>query len=102
MPKKGVWRAAKKLQLVHADICCSISPKSNSGKRYVTFIDDYIRKTWAYFLTQKSETLSRSKTYKLFTEKESGEMIGCLRANREGEFTSLKFSEFYNTQRIKR
>ena len=46
MPKKSLWRASKKLQLVHADICGPISPASNSGKRYViTFIDDSSRKT---------------------------------------------------------
>ena len=40
--KKGVWRATKKLRLVHADICGPILPKSNNGKRYViTFIDNY-------------------------------------------------------------
>jgi hypothetical protein len=46
MLKKSLWRASKKLQLVHADIGGPILPESNSGKRYViTFIDDYNRKT---------------------------------------------------------
>ena len=50
MPKKSLWMASKKLQLVYAYICGPISPESNSGKRYViTFIDDYSRKTWHIF-----------------------------------------------------
>ena len=44
IPKQSLWRATKRLQLVHADICGPISPTSNSGKRYViTFIDNYSR-----------------------------------------------------------
>ena len=63
-PKKSLWRASKQLQLVHADICGPILPKSNSGKRYIiTFIDDYNRKTWAYFVSEKSEALVMFKKY---------------------------------------
>ena len=102
IPKTSMWRASKKLQLVHADICGPISPSSHSGKRYViTFIDDYSRKIWAYLLTQKSEALSKFKTYKVLTEKESGETIGCLRTDR-GEFTSIEFHDFCNAQGIRR
>ena len=93
IPKTSMWRATKKLQLVHADIC---------GPYVITFIDDYSRKTWAYLLTQKSEALSKFKTYKVLTEKESGEMIGCLRTDRGGEFTSIEFHDFCNAQGIRR
>lgn len=103
LPKKSLWRASKKLQLVHADICGPISPQSNSGKRYIiTFIDDYSRKTWAYFLLHKSEALSIFKKYKVSVEKESGERISCLRTDRGGEFTSSEFNDFCSTHGIKR
>jgi hypothetical protein len=32
IPKKSLWRATHKLQLVHSDICGPITPSSNSGK----------------------------------------------------------------------
>ena len=68
---------------MHADVYGPISLESNSGKRYmITFIDDYSRKVWVYFLTHKSEALLKFKKCKLFAEKESGEMIGCLRTER--------------------
>jgi hypothetical protein len=95
IPKKSLWRASKQLQLVHADICGPILPKSNNGKRYViTFIDDYNRKTWAYFLSEKSEALAMFKKYKVFVEKEIEDEICCLRTDRGGEFTSLEFNNF--------
>ena len=33
MPKKSIWRASNKLQLVHANICGPINPMSSSNKR---------------------------------------------------------------------
>uniref|UniRef100_A0A2N9FP23 Integrase catalytic domain-containing protein n=1 Tax=Fagus sylvatica TaxID=28930 RepID=A0A2N9FP23_FAGSY len=42
IPKRSLWRASQRLQLVHADICGPIKPVSNSKKRYfISFIDDY-------------------------------------------------------------
>lgn len=53
--KEKSWRANDVLQLVHSDICGPINPSSNRGKRYlITFIDDFSRKTWVYFLQEKS------------------------------------------------
>jgi hypothetical protein len=55
MPRRSLWKASKQLQLVHSDICGLIKPASHSGKRYIlSFIDDYSRKTWIYFLHEKS------------------------------------------------
>ena len=50
-PKSKSWRAKEVLGLVHSDICGPITPISNGGKKYfITFIDDYSRKTWVYIL----------------------------------------------------
>ena len=49
IPKKSLWRAAQRLQLVHSDICGPITPVSNNNKRYfISFIDDYSRKVWLF------------------------------------------------------
>lgn len=69
-PKESMWRASQCLQLVHADICGPINPTSNSKKRNViTFIDDFSRKTWVYFLVEKSEAFITFKNYKSCVEK---------------------------------
>lgn len=83
IPKKSQWRASHKLQLVHADICGPITPNSNSNKRYfITFIDDFSRKVWIYFLAEKSEAFTTFKNYKSLVEMESGALICCVRTDR--------------------
>lgn len=45
LPSHAVWRASKKLELIHSDICGPITPISTGGKKYfMSFIDDFIRK----------------------------------------------------------
>lgn len=69
--KRSKWRASEQLQLVHADLCGPISPTSHSGKRYMlVLIDDFSRKTWIYFLTEKGETFDMFKRFKSRVEKE--------------------------------
>ncbi|RVW51356.1 Retrovirus-related Pol polyprotein from transposon TNT 1-94 [Vitis vinifera] len=103
IPKRSLWRASQRLQLVHADICEPIKPVSNSKKRYlISFIDDYSRKVWIYFLTEKSEAFTTFKNYKNLVEKETGAFICCLRTDRGGEFTSLEFNAFCKTNGISR
>lgn len=101
IPKKSSWRASKKLQLVHADICGPITPYSNSNKRYMlSFIGDFTRKAWIYFLHEKSEAFGMFKIFKAYVEKEVGAFITCLRTDRGGEFTSNEFEEFFKDQGI--
>lgn len=65
IPKQSSWRASKPLQLVHSDLCGPIKPASNSNKRYfISFIDDFSRKTWIYFLNENSDAFSVFKNFK--------------------------------------
>lgn len=103
MTKRSLWRELNKLQLVHADICGSIKPKSNSNKRYfLSFIDDFTRKTHTYFLHEKLEAFTTFKTIKAYVEKESGAYITSLRTDRGGEFTSNEFNFFCKVHGIRR
>jgi len=102
-PQGKSWRAKKALELVHSDIFGPITPHSNGGKRYViTFIDDYSRKTWVYFLQEKSEAFVAFKCYKALVEKEVGNPIKVFRTNRGGEYNSHEFANFCENHGIKR
>lgn len=102
-PKKSTWRASQSLQLVYANICGPINPIFNSKKRYlISFIDDYSRKTWVYYLVEKSEAFNIFKSFKARVEKETSSSIRSLRTDGEGEFTSLEFTEFCNMNGIQR
>ena len=57
------------LELVHLDVCSPMPSTSLSGYvYYVTFIDDYSRKTWIYFLKSKDEVFGKFKEFKAFVE----------------------------------
>jgi len=103
MSKKTSWKSSTQLQLVHSDICGPITPISHSGKRYIlSFIDDFTRKTWVYFLHEKSEAFATFKIFKASVEKEIGAFLTCLRTDRGGEFTSNEFGEFCRSHGISR
>ena len=102
-PTGKSWRAKHVLELIHSDLCGSINLTSNGGKCYfVTFIDDYSRKTWVYFLQEKSKTFSVFKSFKAKVEKEACMPIKILRSDREGEYNSQEFENFCEEHGIKR
>lgn len=90
--KKSIWRASRGLKLVHTDICGTITPTSESGKRYlINFIDYFSRKCWTFFLSAKSGAFKVFKEFKIAVEKELGEALICLRYDRGGEYNSNNF-----------
>lgn len=103
IPKRSLWKAGRVLELVHTDICGPITRISESGKRYIiNFIDDYSRKCWSYFLVEKSEAFITFRDFKAASERESGEMLVCLRSDRGGEFNSKAFQDYCVEKGIKR
>ncbi|KAK2996001.1 hypothetical protein RJ640_019468 [Escallonia rubra] len=94
-PKESISRTKALLELLHTDVCGPIDPASLGKNIYfLLFIDDYSRKTWVYFLKQKSEVFSTFKRFKALVEKQSGYQIKAMRSDRGGEFifTSIEWS----------
>ena len=51
----GAKRANKILEIVHSDVFGPVSvPSLGKSVYYVSFIDDFSRNTWIYFLRKKS------------------------------------------------
>lgn len=87
-PRRSTWKAKAPLEIVHTDICGKMPTPSLSHHRYfLTFIDDYSRMTWVYFLKEKSETFTIFKQFKTLVEKQSGCSIKTIRSDRGGEYT---------------
>jgi transposase InsO family protein len=96
-------RSAGILDLVHTDVCGLMTRNSLSGcEYYLTFIDDYSRKTWIYFLKAKSEVFARFQEFKALVEKQSGKGIKVLRSDNGGEYSSRQFVDFCAQHGIRR
>ena len=96
--KRASWHASVPLELVHSDLCGPLLSASFSGFKYfLTFIDDYSRCTWVYFLKLKSEVFNMFLAYKALVEKQSGK----LRSDNGGKYVN-KFTTFCTEQGIQK
>ena len=68
---------------------------------YVSFIDDFSRKTWIYFLKNNSEVFGKFKELKALIENHLERRIKTLRLDNGGEYTSKEFEAFYKEAGIK-
>jgi transposase InsO family protein len=91
------------LELIHSYVCGPMPSSSISGYvYYVSFIDDYSRKTWIYFLKTKDEVFSKFKEFKALIKNLSERKIKILRSDNGGEYTSKEFVNFCKDVGIKR
>ncbi|KAE8674817.1 putative disease resistance protein [Hibiscus syriacus] len=89
------FKAKEPLELVHSDVFGPIKQQSISGMRYmVTFIDDFSRYVWVFFMKEKSDTFSKFKEFRDSAEGEVGKKICCLRTDNGGEYRSNEFSQY--------
>ena len=93
------------LQLIHSNLCGPMSSASLTGyEYYITFIDDFSRKTWIYFLRSKrsEEVLLRFQEFTALVENQTGNKIKVLKSNNGGEYTSKAFDKFCRREGIRR
>ena len=98
----GSTRAEEPLQLVHTDLCGKMNSKSLGDAEYfLTFIDDYSRYIWVYFLKSKDEVFSRFLKWKAIVERGSGHQLKTLRSDNGGEFTSSQFTKYLVSEGVR-
>ena len=101
--KRKTYTFKEILEIVHTDLCGPIDVQSYKGDKYIMFFIDYYSRMMAImFIKKKSNAFQMFKWYLARVEKEVGKSPKCLRSNREGEFTSMKYEMFYNDRGIKR
>ena len=100
--EESKFKAKEPLELVHSDVFGPIKQPSIGGMRYmVTFIDDFSRYVWVFFMKEKSDTFSKFKEFKESAEGEVGKKIGCLRTDNGGEYSSSEFSQYLRECQIR-
>jgi hypothetical protein len=83
------------LDIIYLDLCGPMSSTSLSRYAYyVSFIDNFSRKTWIYFLKDKSEVFNKFKEFKALVENMCENKIHILRSDNGGEFTLDEFKAF--------
>jgi hypothetical protein len=82
------------LQLVHSDVFGPV-PVPSLGKSlyYVSFIDEFSRNNWIYFIRKKSKVFDRFKEFKALVDNQSKKRIKVLRIDNGGDFCGNEFKE---------
>lgn len=96
-------RSSAPLEIVHSDVWGPAQLSSNGGNRYfVSFIDDFSRHMWVYFLKYKSDVFETFRIFKRERELETNTKIKTLRSDGGGEYNSKPFNELCELEGIKR
>lgn len=94
-------RAGKRLELVHTDVCGPLRVPSDGGSVYfLTFIDDWSRMTFVYFLKQKSEVAESIKDFIEYAERQTECKVKRLRSDNGGEYGSKTLSDYLRQRGI--
>jgi hypothetical protein len=94
-------RTTKPFELVHTDVWGIAPVISHKHYRYfVTFIDDFTRFTWVYFLRSKSEVFSMFKALFALVETQFSAKIKILQSDSGGEYMSNEFQFFLQSHGI--
>ena len=83
--KSKKYQSKDILEIVHIDLCGPIGVESYSGEKFfILFVDDYSRMMIVMYLREKSEEFEKLKWYLARVEKETREILKCLRLDRGG------------------
>lgn len=93
--KPSETKTTELLEIIHSDLVGKMETTSIGGAKYLlTFIDDYSRKVFVYFLKQKSDVLNTFVDFKVFVENQTGRKIKTFRTDGGGEYCSKVFDRF--------
>jgi len=80
---------------VHSDVFGAMKvPSLGESVYYVSFIDEFARNTWIYFLKKKYEVFDRFNEFKALVENQIEKKIKVPRTDNGGDFCSKEFEEF--------
>lgn len=95
-------RATSQLEVIHSDLCGPMECNSLGGAKYfITFIDDYSRKVYVYFLKNKLDVTKVFHDFKCEVENELGKRIKIIRTDNGTEYCNKDFSKYLADSGIK-
>lgn len=100
--KASETESSEILKLVHSDLMGPQRTRSLGHAVYLlTFVDDYSRKVFVYFLKNKSETFETFVNFKNYIEKQTEKKLKIIRTDNGGEYMSVNFKNFLVKNGIK-
>ncbi|KAL2653418.1 hypothetical protein R1flu_021546 [Riccia fluitans] len=97
----GIHRSTKVFEYAHSDVWGKSPIPSHFGKEYyISFIDDYSRYMWVYFLHHKSEVFATFVKRKVQVKTQTGKKMRCLQSDNGGEYISDEFEMYCEQEGI--
>ena len=84
--KNGTTRSQNLLEIVHTDISGPYSSTLCGNKYFITFIVDFSRYGYVFFIKEKPNALEMFKIFCTEVEKQLGKVINIIESDRGGEY----------------
>ena len=97
----GARRTKDLLELIHSDVCGTMPTASIGGAKYfVTFIDDFTRYCFIYFMNSKTKVVEKFKELKRLIENQLNKRIKALRTDNGLEYVNSHLSRILKNNGI--
>lgn len=101
VPKATGIRSKKPLELIHSDLSGRFATQSlGKALYYISFIDDFTRYSWIYFLKEKSDTHKAIKTFVTRVEKQYDAKVKKFRNDNGGEYINDANKNYFSEKGI--
>lgn len=91
------------IDYVHIDMWGpSLIASHGSSTYFVSFIDDYSRKVWVYFMKHKSEVFNVFRQWKAEVENQTGRKLKCIKSDNGTEYKENTFLEYCKNEGVAR
>jgi len=101
IPPPHPLRSTRPFEIIHSDLS-GISPVLSYGnsRYYITFIDDFSRIAWVYFLKQKLEAVTTIQIFIAMAERQFNTKILCFKTDHGGEYINNTLIQLFNQHGI--
>lgn len=94
-------RSKEILDLIHLNVCGPMLASLLGNIYNASFINDFFRKSWFYFMKMKGEVFKKFQVFKALVNNHTEKKIKGLKLNNGGEYTCKEFDTFSRQTGIK-
>lgn len=91
--RPSVNKANRRLELVHTDVCQVEVPSLGQARYFITFLDDYSRKTFVYFLKRKDEVPDIVNKFIKLVNNQTEDRVKIIRSDNGREYVNRELQK---------